>query len=182
MVQLLRASVAVIALALSSLAHAAGESPEWVARSNANATPLLELIAAYRPETAASLGIDGRDADIIDLKPRFDERLERVRLENEDCARVAHLADGSVVVVVADGMGGHQAGEVASHVAAISRAKNLRSRPTDSSRSSSSTSAPASGALASLRSLSAGTNSALRIMRVFPTSARRARRSRRRAT
>jgi hypothetical protein len=98
MFQLLRAPVAVIALALSALAHAAGESPAWVARSNANATPLLELIAAYRPETAASLGIDGRDADIIDLKPRFDERLEAdlARVQAELEARLATEADPRV--------------------------------------------------------------------------------------
>jgi hypothetical protein len=76
MFQLLRVSLAVIALVPSALAHAAGESPEWVTRSNANAAPLLELIAKYRPESAASLGIDGRDADIIDLKPGVGERLE----------------------------------------------------------------------------------------------------------
>jgi protein phosphatase len=40
----------------------------------------------------------------------------RIRSGNEDSAEVVELADGALCVV-ADGMGGHQAGEVASHVA-----------------------------------------------------------------
>ena len=50
--------------------------PGWVARSNANATPLLDVLANYQPECAASLGVEGHDAEVFDLKPRYDERLE----------------------------------------------------------------------------------------------------------
>lgn len=41
----------------------------------------------------------------------------RQRQQNEDCFRVVQRADGSWVLVVCDGMGGHEAGEVASAVA-----------------------------------------------------------------
>lgn len=41
----------------------------------------------------------------------------RVRTNNEDSAGHAWLEDGSLFVVVADGMGGHEAGEVASGLA-----------------------------------------------------------------
>lgn len=50
--------------------------PDWVARSNANAQPLLEVLAKYGPESAAALGVEGYDAEIFDLKPGNDERFE----------------------------------------------------------------------------------------------------------
>ena len=56
---------------------------DWLAQSNANAQPLLEIIARYGPESAAALGVEGHDADVFDLAPKFDERLEA------DLARVA---------------------------------------------------------------------------------------------
>lgn len=48
----------------------------WVGRSNANAQPLLDVMARYQPEAAASLGVDGHDADIFDLRPDYDRRFE----------------------------------------------------------------------------------------------------------
>jgi hypothetical protein len=58
----------------AALADQAGK--EWVARSNANATPLLQLIARYAPESAAALGVEGFDAEVLDLKPGIDERFK----------------------------------------------------------------------------------------------------------
>ena len=43
----------------------------------------------------------------------------KVRQHNEDSAGVFHNLDGNVLAVVADGMGGHRAGDVASSMAII---------------------------------------------------------------
>ena len=67
---------ALLPLMLATIASTAGAAEDWVARSNANAAPLLEVMAKYVPERAAALGVEGRDADIIDLKPDVDERFE----------------------------------------------------------------------------------------------------------
>lgn len=48
----------------------------WIAESNAHAAVLLEILARYAPEAAAGLGVEGHDADILDLRPRNDERFE----------------------------------------------------------------------------------------------------------
>ena len=60
--------------AADTAAPAAPAGREWVARSNANAGPLLQLIARYAPESAAALGVDGFDGEILDLEPGIDER------------------------------------------------------------------------------------------------------------
>ena len=49
-------------------------APGWVARSNANAQPVLELIARFNPEAAGSVGVDGLDEEILDLKPGIYDR------------------------------------------------------------------------------------------------------------
>ncbi|MDH4106586.1 MAG: DUF885 domain-containing protein, partial [Gammaproteobacteria bacterium] len=67
-------AAALAVIAFTSTAQAA--EPAWVAESNANARPMLELIAKYAPESAASLGVDGYDAAIRDLKPNLDQRFE----------------------------------------------------------------------------------------------------------
>ena len=57
---------------LSSQVQAADE--DWVTRSNANAQIVLELLAEFSPESAASLGVDGLDEQIVDFRPRLYER------------------------------------------------------------------------------------------------------------
>jgi hypothetical protein len=74
-----RALLAGALLASASIGWAEPSPPasaEWVARSNANATPLLEVLAKYAPETAAALGVEGFDAEVFDLRPRNAERFE----------------------------------------------------------------------------------------------------------
>jgi hypothetical protein len=77
-----RVLVTTTLLALTTMAVASpGGAPEtadreWVARSNANATPLLQLIARYAPESAAALGVDGFDTEILDLQAGLDERFD----------------------------------------------------------------------------------------------------------
>jgi hypothetical protein len=68
-----RTRLAVLLLATSTFAHA---EQDWVERSNANAQPLLEVMAKYAPESAAALGVDGFDDQIFDLRPQFDQRFE----------------------------------------------------------------------------------------------------------
>jgi uncharacterized protein (DUF885 family) len=50
--------------------------PDWVAESNRHAQVLLEILAKYSPESAASLGVEGFDERIFDLKPGYAERAE----------------------------------------------------------------------------------------------------------
>jgi len=86
LVRALLATALIASAALAAAEPAATAAPpgtEWVARSNANAAPLLQLIARYAPESAAALGVDGFDAEILDLKAGIDERFEA------DAARVA---------------------------------------------------------------------------------------------
>jgi uncharacterized protein (DUF885 family) len=75
-----RTFIAALLLATSTLAIA---EQDWVERSNANAEPLLQVMAKYAPETAAALGVEGFDAEVFDLKPQNDLRFEA------DAARVA---------------------------------------------------------------------------------------------
>lgn len=75
-----RTLMAALLLATSTLAIA---EQDWVERSNANAEPLLQVMAKYAPETAAALGVEGFDSEVFDLKPQNDLRFEA------DAARVA---------------------------------------------------------------------------------------------
>jgi hypothetical protein len=67
---------ALFAPILFTLAGATSADPAWVERSNANAAPLLEVMARFGPESAAALGVEGHDAEVLDLKPGTDERQE----------------------------------------------------------------------------------------------------------
>jgi hypothetical protein len=48
--------------------------PAWVVRSNENTQVLLSVLARFGPEGAARIGVNGYDEQIIDLKPRINER------------------------------------------------------------------------------------------------------------
>jgi uncharacterized protein (DUF885 family) len=79
------------ALAAVAFAGAAqADEPAWIAESNANARPLLEVMAKYNPETAAALGVDGHDGDVADLKPGTDTRFEA------DSERVAQALEAKL--------------------------------------------------------------------------------------
>lgn len=68
-------SVILAACGLISMAAHAAEAP-WIAESNRYAQLLLEVNARYQPESAADLGLEKYDADVLDLKPQFQERME----------------------------------------------------------------------------------------------------------
>lgn len=68
-----RAAVLIVAL-VAPAAFAA--EPSWIEESNRHAQVLLDVMARYNAESAASLGVEGHDSEIVDLKPRFSERQE----------------------------------------------------------------------------------------------------------
>lgn len=61
-------------VALFSTAQAADTA--WIEESNRHAQILLDITARYSPEGATSLGIEGHDTEVFDLKPNFMERQE----------------------------------------------------------------------------------------------------------
>jgi hypothetical protein len=70
----------IFAILLSS-ALAGTVPPAWVARSNEHAKIALEPVARFRPEAAASVGMEGVDEQIQDFKPRVHERrIEATRI------------------------------------------------------------------------------------------------------
>ena len=44
-------------------------TPAWIASSNRHAEGLLGVMAKYTPESAASIGVEGHDSEVLDLKP-----------------------------------------------------------------------------------------------------------------
>ena len=88
--------VTLLAASVAGSAQAAG--PAWIDESNANARPLLELMAKYAPEQAANLGVDGHDADVLDLKAGVDQRFEADAQQVTDAlqARLAGTTDPHV--------------------------------------------------------------------------------------
>jgi tRNA isopentenyl-2-thiomethyl-A-37 hydroxylase MiaE len=91
----LRTLAAIGAALVSTTALAADD---WLAQSNANAQPLLDTMALYAPEAASSLGVEGHDEKVFDLKPRYDERLEAdlERVAGDLESRIAGTADPRV--------------------------------------------------------------------------------------
>ncbi len=56
------------------------EDADWVARSNEHAQVVLEALAQFSPETAASMGVDGLDEEIFDLTEGvYDRGLAKMR-------------------------------------------------------------------------------------------------------
>src|SRR6187431_2547041 len=55
---------------------AAPQVPAWVQESNRRAQVLLDVIAKYSPESAASFGVEGHDEEIFDYKSGYDKRQE----------------------------------------------------------------------------------------------------------
>ncbi|HKC23784.1 MAG TPA: DUF885 domain-containing protein [Thermoanaerobaculia bacterium] len=67
---------------LSGAATAAAPPvPAWVAQSNEHAKVLLEVAARFNPEFAGRTGVEGVDADVVDLKPQLFERAQKAQRE-----------------------------------------------------------------------------------------------------
>jgi Bacterial protein of unknown function (DUF885) len=66
-----------LALAVALLAFGArAAEPDWIAESNHHAQVLLDVTGRYMPELASLLGVEGYDADVMDLQPRMAQRME----------------------------------------------------------------------------------------------------------
>ncbi len=68
-----RAAVLIVALAAPA---AFAAEPSWIEESNRHAQILLDVMARYNAESAASFGVEGHDTEVLDLKPRIFERQE----------------------------------------------------------------------------------------------------------
>lgn len=64
---------AAVTFAIGAL-HAQAAPPAWIARSNADAQPLLDVTARFSPESATDIGIKGYDEKTVDLGPDVDKR------------------------------------------------------------------------------------------------------------
>src|SRR3954467_15608043 len=64
--KLLRVAAALSFVASSAAAQPAAV-PDWVNRSNQNATILLKVMARFAPEAASRFGVEGHDADVTTL-------------------------------------------------------------------------------------------------------------------
>jgi uncharacterized protein (DUF885 family) len=63
-----------VAIGAAGVASYAGETPEWVQKSDEAAKPLLEYITKYTPESGSSIGVDQADEGVADLKPNIYRR------------------------------------------------------------------------------------------------------------
>ena len=68
-----RAAVLIVTLAAPA---AFAAQPSWIEESNRHSQVLLEVMARYNAEAAASFGVEGHDGEVFDLKPRVLERQE----------------------------------------------------------------------------------------------------------
>jgi hypothetical protein len=65
---------AAVTLAIGAV-HAQDTKPaDWIARSNADAQPLLDITARFSPESATDVGVKGYDEKTADLGPDVDKR------------------------------------------------------------------------------------------------------------
>lgn len=55
--------------------------PAWIARSNADAQVLLDVMARFSPEFASQVGVPGYDDKVSDLKPEVDSRTRQALLD-----------------------------------------------------------------------------------------------------
>jgi hypothetical protein len=65
----------------TSPAPAAPAARAWVQKSDAYSQKFLQALARFVPEEASFLGVSGFDEQIVDLKPRFEERADAAMRE-----------------------------------------------------------------------------------------------------
>ena len=88
---------AAITFAVGTL-HAETAPPAWIARSNADAQPLLDLTARFSPESATDIGLKGYDEKTADLGPDVDKRQRAalVEVRQQVAKRLAEEKDPNV--------------------------------------------------------------------------------------
>ena len=67
-------NVTLLAAAFVLGATSATAQDDWVEKSNEHAQIVLEAVAKFSPESAGSIGVDGLDEEILDLRERLYER------------------------------------------------------------------------------------------------------------
>ena len=65
---------AAVTFAVGCLHAETATQPAWIARSNADAQPLLDVTARFSPESATDIGLKGYDEKTVDLGPDVDKR------------------------------------------------------------------------------------------------------------
>jgi len=106
--------LAVLAAAAFALdAGPAAAQADWVQKSNEHSQIVLEAIAKFNPEGAGSIGVDGLDEEILDLRERLYERdiedservLGKLRIRLAEESHPAVRQDlGILIKVVEDGI------------------------------------------------------------------------------
>ena len=98
--QFLRATVLPLGLALllGSVFAAPNDTPAWIAKSNANAQLLLDVLSKTSPEFASSTGIPGFDDKVADLSPGANERARADTLVARDELAKRLLAESDPLV------------------------------------------------------------------------------------
>ena len=87
-----RAAVLIVAL-VAPAAFAAG--PSWIEESNRHAQILLDVMARYNAESAASFGVEGHDSEIFDLKRSSPSARRRISQRRSPARAVARQCDRS---------------------------------------------------------------------------------------
>jgi len=70
-------AILVAGLTPSPASASASARPAWVAKSDAHAKVLVDVLARFGPESASQFGVEGLDKEILDLKPRRQERVQQ---------------------------------------------------------------------------------------------------------
>jgi hypothetical protein len=96
----------------------AAAPPAWVAKSNEHAKVLLDVTARFNPEFAGRTGVEGLDAEVIDLKPGLYERQQKAQkdalaeLKKRDAAETDPLVKRDLAILVEAAAQGIEGGEL----------------------------------------------------------------------
>ena len=109
---------------------------DWVQKSNEHAQIVLEAMAKFSPESAGSIGVDGLDEEILDLRERLYERdiedseqvLGELRIRLAEESDLAVRQDLGILIKVIRGQYPHDRAQPAIHAALSKRQPDYFSR------------------------------------------------------